>query len=96
MKIPLKQIFKRLILIFTGFLFLIFITVITILVTFFYNPTVFINPKNLDYALTKTKILDSWSWKNAEIKHEWIKWNQRRFLVDSRIYAWCTIIRMSM
>lgn len=79
MKIPVKQISSRLFLIITGFLALTFITVITILVTFFYDPTVFINPKNLDYAIAKTKILENWSWKNAEIKHEWIKWNHRRF-----------------
>jgi len=79
MTIPVKQILKRLFLIITGFIALILITVITILATFFYNPTIFINPKNLDYALTKTKVLESWSWKKAEIKHEWIKWNQRRF-----------------
>ncbi len=79
MKIPVKQIFKRLFLIITGFIALIFITVAIILATFFYDPTVFINPKNLDYALSRTKVLESWSWKNAEIKHEWIKWNQRRF-----------------
>lgn len=79
MKIPVMQIFKRLLLIVTGFIALVLITVVTILVTFFYNPTIFINPKNLDYALTRTKVLESWSWKNAEINHEWIKWNQRRF-----------------
>ncbi len=79
MKIPVKQIIKRLSLIIAGFIALILITVITILVTFFYNPTIFINPKNLDYALTKTKVLESWSWRNAEINHKWIEWNQRRF-----------------
>lgn len=73
------QILKRLLLIITGFISLVLITVITILATFFYNPTIFINPKNLDYVLARTKVLESWSWKNAEIKHEWIKWNQRRF-----------------
>lgn len=79
MKIPVKQILKRLSLIIIGFITLILITVITILLTFFYNPTIFINPENLDYALTKTHFLESWSWKNAEIKHQWIEWNQRRF-----------------
>lgn len=79
MKIPVAQIFKRLFFIITGFIALILITVITILVTFFYNPTIFINPKNLDYALSRTKILESWSWKHAEINHQWIEWNKRRF-----------------
>lgn len=79
MKIPIKQISKRLFFIITGFIALILITVITILVTFFYNPTIFINPKNLDYGLKRTKVLESWSWRNAEINHQWIEWNQRRF-----------------
>lgn len=79
MKIPVKQILKRLTLIILGFITLILITVVTILVTFFYNPTIFINPKNLNYALEKTKVLETWSWKKAEINHEWIQWNQRRF-----------------
>lgn len=79
MKIPVKQIIKRLTLVIVGFITLILMTVVTIVVTFFYNPTIFINPENLDYALTKTKFLESWSWKNAEIKHQWIQWNQRRF-----------------
>lgn len=79
MKIPVKQILTRLTFVILGLISLVLITVITILVVFFYNPTIFINPKNLDYALTKTKVLESWSWKNAEIKHDWIQWNQRRF-----------------
>lgn len=79
MKIPVKQIFFRLLLIISGFISLILITVLAIGITFFYNPTIFINPKNLDYALKKTSILKSWSWKNAEIKHEWLAWNKRRF-----------------
>lgn len=79
MKIPVKQIIKRLSLVMIGFIALILITAVTIVVTFFYNPTIFINPDSLDYALTKTKVLESWSWKKAEIKHQWIEWNQRRF-----------------
>ena len=79
MKIPVKQIFKRLSLIIAGLIALILITVITILVTFFYNPDTFINPKNLDYALLRSGVLESWSWKNAQINHQWIEWNKRRF-----------------
>lgn len=79
MKISPKQLIKRLILIFLGFLTLIILTLATILITFFYNPTIFINPKNLQYALEKTSILESWSWSDAQINHEWIEWNKRRF-----------------
>jgi hypothetical protein len=69
----------RILFILLGFIGILLATLIVVLVTFFYNPTLFINPKNLDYALTKTKVLDSWSWKNAKINHEWITWNKRRF-----------------
>jgi hypothetical protein len=78
MKIPIKQIFKRLFLITAGFIALILITLISILGTFFYDPTIFINPTNLDYTLKKTNVLENWSWRNAEINHQWIHWNQRR------------------
>ncbi|MBC7711847.1 MAG: translocation/assembly module TamB domain-containing protein [Rhizobacter sp.] len=74
-----KQVLKRLSLIIAGFIGMILIAIITIAVTFFYNPTIFINPKNLDYALKKTSVLKSWSWKSAAINHQWIAWNKRRF-----------------
>ena len=79
MKISPKQLLKRLFLIILGFVSLIVITLLAVLITFFYNPTLFINPKNLNYALEKTSILQSWSWKDAQINHEWIEWNKRKF-----------------
>lgn len=79
MKFSFKQIFMRVLLVITGFIGLILLTAVIVLITFFYNPTIFINPKNLDYALKKTSILKSWSWKDAQINHQWIEWNKRRF-----------------
>jgi hypothetical protein len=79
MRFSPKQIFIRLFLIISGFIFLLLLTATLILAVFFYNPTIFINPKNLDYALKKTSVLKSWSWKSAAINHQWIKWNQRKF-----------------
>jgi len=78
-KISPLLIIKRLILIILGFLTLVVITLAAIAITFFYNPTIFINPKNLNYALEKTKVLKSWSWKDAQINHEWVLWNKRKF-----------------
>lgn len=43
----------------------------------FFKPTLIINPTNLDYALNRAKVLKSHSWSDAEISHEWIKWNKR-------------------
>lgn len=79
MKISPKQIIKRLILILVGLITLVVITLAAILITFFYNPTIFITPKNLNYVLEKTSILKSWSWKDAQINHQWIEWNKRKF-----------------
>lgn len=70
---------KKILKIFLGFIGFLLVVVITLAALFFYNPTLFINPKNIDYVLLKTEVLDEWSWKNAKINHEWIKWNKRRF-----------------
>lgn len=43
----------------------------------FFKPTLIINPKNIDFVLKKTKILKSHSWSDADITHQWIKWNKR-------------------
>lgn len=74
-----RQIVKRLSLIIALLLVIILATVLSFLVTFFYNPTIFINPKNVNWALEKTNVLKSWSWETAVINHEWIQWNKRRF-----------------
>ena len=57
---------------------LLLLLVLGLLVTVFINPTLLINPKNLNYVLTKTQVLKSWKWEHAEINHEWIKWNERK------------------
>lgn len=75
----IKQILFRLLLILSGFVGLVLLTAAVVLVTFFYNPTTFINPPNLNYALEKTSLLKNWSWKEAKIEHQWIAWNKRRF-----------------
>lgn len=45
----------------------------------FFNPTYIVNPKNINFALEQSDLLESWSWKSGEINHQWIKWNHRRF-----------------
>ena len=79
MKIPVMQFFKKMILILTGLLVLIVMSVMGIAIALFYDPTILINPESLQYALTKTDVLEKWSWKSAKIEHKWVKWNQRKF-----------------
>lgn len=43
----------------------------------FFNPTLIVNPQNLDWVLRKTHILKKWSWDEAVFSHEWMKWNER-------------------
>lgn len=74
-----KQILKRLSLVFALFAGLFIAGTFAIMIAFFYNPTIFINPKNLNWGLQKTHLLSIWSWKTAAINHEWISWNKRRF-----------------
>lgn len=55
------------------------VTIFVFVGLLFFDPTIIINPKNINYALSKTHFLKSWSWTSAEIQHHWIKWNHRQF-----------------
>ena len=61
-----------------GFFLLIFLCLVTLAGVIFYRPTMIVNPKNLHWVLTKTKVFKSFSWKEAQINHVWGKWNKRR------------------
>lgn len=60
-----------------GIFSLLLLLILVLVSILFFKPTLFINPTNLDYALQKAKILKSYSWSEAEISHEWVKWNKR-------------------
>lgn len=49
---------------------------------FFFSPTTFINPETIEWGLNKAQILQSWSWEKAEVKHDILSWNNRRFRGD--------------
>lgn len=66
----------KIILVLVGLFSILLVAFATVL---FFNPTMLIKPKYIDYALKKTSILNSWSWSRAEITHKWIRWNQREF-----------------
>lgn len=53
----------------------------------FYKPTTLVNPKNIDYLLKRADILKSYSWKDAEINHKWVKWNER--IIDGHFKDLC-------
>lgn len=57
---------------------LLFLAFISLSLILFFRPTVLINPGTLDLVLRNTDILKKWSWKDAEINHEWLKWNKRK------------------
>lgn len=59
-------------------IFLVFALTLSLAAIIFYRPTWIVNPKNLHWVLTKTKVLKSFSWKDAQINHTWDKWNKRR------------------
>ncbi|WP_408097339.1 translocation/assembly module TamB domain-containing protein [Peredibacter sp. HCB2-198] len=60
-----------------SFLGLVLVLLLILSGVLFFKPTLIINPKNIDFVLKKTKILKSYSWKEADITHEWIRWNER-------------------
>ncbi len=76
------KIFKKLLKIFAGLILTLLMLLIIAIGLFFFNPSLIVNPKNMDMALRKTKVLKSWSWQKAEMKHEWIHWNERRLTGD--------------
>ena len=61
---------------------LILVTLILLIVlgvggVLFFKPTILVNPKNIEWVLNKTQILKKWSWSDAVISHEYVKWNDR-------------------
>lgn len=73
--------FKKILKMFFGLIVsivvLLLILVLALSTILFFNPTSLVNPKNINYFLSKTHVLKSWSWKTGEMKHKWIKWNNR-------------------
>jgi hypothetical protein len=66
---------------------LVLILVLTFASVLFFKPTLIINPQTLEFALNKTDVLESWKWQEAEINHQWIKWNER--VISGHFYDFC-------
>lgn len=58
---------------------LLILLVVSFAGVLFFNPTLLINPKTINFALKKTHVLKSWSWNKGEVEHHWISWNHRKF-----------------
>lgn len=68
---------KLLLYIILGILAFLLTGAIALVLVLFFWPSSVLNPRMLDVALKKTEVLKEWSWSEAEINHEWIKWNER-------------------
>lgn len=62
----------KIIIIFIGVLF-------SLALAIFINPSLVLNPHNLEFALDKSGVLKNWNWKEAKMEHQWVKWNERLF-----------------
>lgn len=45
----------------------------------FIRPGILINPESLKFILSKSSVLREWSWEEAQFRHEWKHWNDRKF-----------------
>lgn len=73
---------KKTLKILLGILAFILFTVLLVLAVVFVNPTILLNERTVRWALEKSKVLETWSWKKFELGHEWNKWNDRRLSAD--------------
>lgn len=65
---------------FKGVLFVILILFLGTGAILFFKPGLILNPKTLGFALNNTNLLEEWSWKSAEIEHDWLAWNKRKII----------------
>lgn len=56
---------------------LLMISVMVVAGILFFSPTTIINPRSINWVLEKSEVLKSWSWADANLSHEWNKWNDR-------------------
>ena len=60
-----------------SFLMVFMVVLLILFGILFVDPTIIINPKNINWALKKSNVLQSYSWADANITHQWISWNDR-------------------
>lgn len=81
------RLFKKILLILSGLLGLLILLLLIGVGVIFYRPTILLNPKNIETALNKTHIFEKWSWSEASINHEWLKWNERHLQGNVRNFC---------
>lgn len=62
-----------------AFFSVLFLVILSGAAYVFYKPQVIINTANLEKALHELQLFNRWSWESATIKHELVKWNERKF-----------------
>lgn len=78
---------KKVFYIIAGIVSLFLSIVLVVLLIIFVDPTVIINEKNISWALKRSKVLETWSWKKMEISHDWKKWNDRHLKGEVRDFC---------
>lgn len=70
---------KKILFIILGMIgFLIFL-IATAAIFIFVDPTIILKPETINFALSKTHVLKTWSFQEMHFDHKWIKWNHRVF-----------------
>lgn len=69
---------KKIIKILLFLLSLVILVLTGLVAVLFFSPTTLINPSNINLVLEKSKVLKSWSWKEANISHKWVSWKERQ------------------
>lgn len=85
------KLLKKILIILASLFAILFLALIIGIGVLFYKPTLLINPKNIETALNKAHIFEKWSWKEASINHEWLKWNERH--LHGNVSGFCFLMK---
>lgn len=69
---------KKFFLILVSFFGILLFLVLAAGITIFFKPELIITPKTVRFALSKSKVFQSWSMKDMTFNHQLIHWNKRR------------------
>lgn len=58
---------------------LVYLAALSVFVLVFARPQWLLTEQNLERLLTRTAVLQAWSWESVEFEHRWIDWNERVF-----------------
>lgn len=78
---------KKLLYLLAGIFTLLFSIVLILAVTIFIDPTLLLNPENIQWGLKRSQILKEWSWEKFTLHHEWKHWNERHLSGELRDFC---------